>query len=598
MQKRNQQAHTMSSPEKKIDTQDNSESYMYYLPIEGFITDHQDRSQKIYLESGCGQSVINNLSLLKDPKPRNMSVKTFGNNDQITHHSTLNFFGFDIFPVSYAPQGQVNLISVSQLIDHGLKPIYKNDVFSIKCRNSIVATFQQDGNLHSTQSPTNVAWYSSPRSFISSKNCEVCCISKIERHPHKRSLPTTSSPFYKLYTDIFEINVPSKKGCRYILAIVDDFSRFNRIVFLKSIDQTGREIISFINKIRNKLNKDPAFLHSDQGGEFTSNSFLFTLKKEGVSIKQGAPHSPQTNGVAEQFNRSLLSKIRCLRNKLNIPVSYWDQAATHASLLLNNTPHWFLNMMTPANCLENHNSPIEPSLDFSRLISFGSKLNVKNKSPDSKVTGGSPPLCALTFERYSDLMRFLNIDNGRIKISRDYIPSINDKPVKVCKLTQSLPSETIQLTFPKPISSNITLSMDQIEVSDSTSNNAPHPVDNEFQLKAPGPKKKCKYVPYYKKASKDVSSSISTENVTEGSSRKKNNKTFLMDVIPYSQAINDPLEKQEWFNAMQKEFDSLMQHNTSELDPYPRNAKVIGGMWRLTKKQMNMAKCIAIRHVG
>ncbi|MBW0542895.1 hypothetical protein O181_082610 [Austropuccinia psidii MF-1] len=291
MPKGNQPAHAVLSPEETMDPQDNSESDTYYLPIEGFITDHQDRSQKIYLDSGCGRLAINNLSLLKDPKPRNMSVKTFGSNVQITHHGTLNFFVLNIFPVSYAPQGPVNLISVSQLIDHGLKPIYKNDVFLIKHGNSIVATFQQDGNLYSTRSPINGAWYSSPRtikdwhslyghpsdeylrhilkqnnlnqSFISSKNCEVCRVSKLEQHPHNRSLPTTPSPFYKLHTDILEINVPSKKGYYYILALVDDFSRFNRIVFRKSKDQPSSEIILFINEIRNKLNKVPAFLHSD-----------------------------------------------------------------------------------------------------------------------------------------------------------------------------------------------------------------------------------------------------------------------------------------------------------------------------------------------
>ncbi|MBW0542894.1 hypothetical protein O181_082609 [Austropuccinia psidii MF-1] len=238
----------------------------------------------------------------------------------------------------------------------------------------------------------------------------------------------------------------------------------------------------------------------------------------------------------------------------------------------------------------NHNSSIEPRLDFSHLISFGARVNVKNKFPDSKITSGSSPLCALTFEQYSDSMKFLNIDNGRIKISHDYVPSISNKPLKVCKPTQSLPSETVQLTLPKPILSNVTLSMDQIEVLDSTSDNAPHPVDIQVQLKAPDPKKTWKYIPYYKKASKDVSSYISTENIIEGSRRKKNDETFLMDVIPYSQAIHDPVDQQEWFSAMQKEFDSLMQHNTGELIPYPRNSKVIGGMWRLTKKKNEYGK--------
>ncbi|MBW0465582.1 hypothetical protein O181_005297 [Austropuccinia psidii MF-1] len=51
---RNQPAHAVSSPEETIDPQENSESDTYYLPIEGFITDHQDRSQKIYLDSRYG----------------------------------------------------------------------------------------------------------------------------------------------------------------------------------------------------------------------------------------------------------------------------------------------------------------------------------------------------------------------------------------------------------------------------------------------------------------------------------------------------------------------------------------------------------------
>ncbi|MBW0481647.1 hypothetical protein O181_021362 [Austropuccinia psidii MF-1] len=310
----------------------------------------------------------------------------------------------------------------------------------------------------------------------------------------------------------------SKPGYRYILALLDDFSRFNRIVFLKTKDQAGREIISFINKIRNKLNK-----------------------------------------------------ITCLLNQSNIPVSYWDQATAHASLLLNNNPHWFLNIITPAKCLENHNSPIEPHLNISQLISFGAKVSIKNESPDSKITGGSSPLHAFTFEQYSDSMKFLKIDNGRVKISPDYVPSVSDKPVQKRKPTQSLPSETVQITLPKPTSSSTTLPMDQIEVSTSTSNNAPHPEVNEVQPKGPGPKKTWEYVLYYKKDSKDVSISISTDNVIEGSRRKKNNGTFLMDVVPYSAAINHPLEQQEWFNVMQKEFDSLMQHNTSELVPYPKN---------------------------
>ncbi|MBW0551622.1 hypothetical protein O181_091337 [Austropuccinia psidii MF-1] len=52
--KRDQPEHIVSSPQETNDPQQKSESDTYYLPIKGFITDHQDRSQKIYLDSGCG----------------------------------------------------------------------------------------------------------------------------------------------------------------------------------------------------------------------------------------------------------------------------------------------------------------------------------------------------------------------------------------------------------------------------------------------------------------------------------------------------------------------------------------------------------------
>ncbi|MBW0519705.1 hypothetical protein O181_059420 [Austropuccinia psidii MF-1] len=220
--------------------------------------------------------------------------------------------------------------------------------------NSIVAKFQQDGNLYSTRSPTNIAWYSSPRV---TKDWPSLCghpSDKYLRHILKKNNINQSF-----------ISRKNCEGCRYVLALLDDSNRFNRIIFLKSKDQASREILTFINKIKNKFNKVPSYLHSDQGGEFMSNSFLSTLKQEGVSMEQGAPYSPQTNRVAEQFNRSLLSKRRCLLNQSNIPVSYWDQAATHASLLLNNTPHCFLNMMTLAKFLENNDAAIEPCLNFS-----------------------------------------------------------------------------------------------------------------------------------------------------------------------------------------------------------------------------------------
>ncbi|MBW0522421.1 hypothetical protein O181_062136 [Austropuccinia psidii MF-1] len=61
---------------------------------------------------------------------------------------------------------------------------------------------------------------------------------------------------------------------------------------------------------------------------------------------------------------------------------------------------------------------------------------------------------------------------------------------------------------------------------------------------------------------------------------------MLTDTVPYTQAITSMSEKTKWKEAMDNEFNSLMNHSTGELVPYPKNnEKVIGGMWCLTRKR-------------
>ncbi|MBW0572267.1 hypothetical protein O181_111982 [Austropuccinia psidii MF-1] len=58
---------------------------------------------------------------------------------------------------------------------------------------------------------------------------------------------------------------------------------------------------------------------------------------------------------------------------------------------------------------------------------------------------------------------------------------------------------------------------------------------------------------------------------------------MLADVVPYSKATSDPLECSHWKDAMKTKFESLMSHNTGTLVLYPKESKVIGGMWCLSK---------------
>ncbi|MBW0588087.1 hypothetical protein O181_127802 [Austropuccinia psidii MF-1] len=112
--------------------------------------------------------------------------------------------------------------------------------------------------------------------------------------------------------------------------------------------------------------------------------------------------------------------MRCLLGQSNIPISYWDEAAAHASLLLNLLPHKNLMMKTPASVLNKTNCSIEPEVDLKRLVPFGMKVTAKISNPSSKIEPQGEILRALTFEKYSDGLRLLNLETSKIRVSRDY----------------------------------------------------------------------------------------------------------------------------------------------------------------------------------
>ncbi|MBW0461712.1 hypothetical protein O181_001427 [Austropuccinia psidii MF-1] len=69
--------------------------------------------------------------------------------------------GIKIIPVYYAPSGPVNLLSVSQLLDHGIQPVIKNDCFLLKKEQTIVAAFKREGNLFVSKIEVNKTFFTS-----------------------------------------------------------------------------------------------------------------------------------------------------------------------------------------------------------------------------------------------------------------------------------------------------------------------------------------------------------------------------------------------------------------------------------------------------
>nr|GEW00546.1 retrovirus-related Pol polyprotein from transposon TNT 1-94 [Tanacetum cinerariifolium] len=84
--------------------------------------------------------------------------------------------------------------------------------------------------------------------------CSACQLGKSKKHTHKPKTEDTNLEVLNTLHDLCGLmRVQTINGKKYILVIVDDYSRFTWVKFLRSKDETPEVIIKFIQQIQNDV---------------------------------------------------------------------------------------------------------------------------------------------------------------------------------------------------------------------------------------------------------------------------------------------------------------------------------------------------------
>ncbi|CAI7805013.1 unnamed protein product, partial [Closterium sp. NIES-53] len=125
--------------------------------------------------------------------------------------------------------------------------------------------------------------------------------------PHSSSFPLTTAPLQTLRMDVWgPARVVGQSRERYFLLVVDDYTRYTTVFPLRSKGQVVDVLIPWIRNVRLQLREHfgqdlPVLrLHSDRGGEFSSNLLREFCRGEGILRTFTLPESPQQNGIAER----------------------------------------------------------------------------------------------------------------------------------------------------------------------------------------------------------------------------------------------------------------------------------------------------------
>ena len=175
------------------------------------------------------------------------------------------------------------------------------------------------------------------------KACPSCNQLKPRFCRNEGQLIKATSPFERLNID-FKGPLPSSTRNRFLLTIVDEFSRFP-FAFPCS-DMSTPTVIKVLSNVFS-LFGTPAYIHSDRGASFMSHELKSFLTSLGVATSRTTAYNPQGNGQVERYNGIVWKTILLALNSKGLGTERWEetlQPALHSirSLLCtatNVTPH-------------------------------------------------------------------------------------------------------------------------------------------------------------------------------------------------------------------------------------------------------------------
>ncbi|GJS73387.1 retrovirus-related pol polyprotein from transposon TNT 1-94 [Tanacetum coccineum] len=120
-------------------------------------------------------------------------------------------------------------------------------------------------------------------------------------------VPSTESKLELLHMDLCgPMRVVSINGKKYILVIVDDYSRFTWIYFLRTKDEAPDMIINFVNQVQRNLKAQILMIRTDNGTEFKNEKLWELFEKLGIVHQTSVARTPQQNGVVKRQTRTLV----------------------------------------------------------------------------------------------------------------------------------------------------------------------------------------------------------------------------------------------------------------------------------------------------
>nr|GEU99103.1 reverse transcriptase domain-containing protein [Tanacetum cinerariifolium] len=172
------------------------------------------------------------------------------------------------------------------------------------------------------------------------------------------------------------MHVERIKEKKYILVIVDDYSRFTWVKFLRSKDEAPDFIIKFLKMIQVRLNATVKNIHIDNGTKFVNQTLRSYYEDVIIYHETSVARTLQQNNVVKRRNLTLLEAARTMLIYAKALLFLWVEAVSTACYTHNCSLICLRHGKTPYELLYDRKP------DISYLYVFGALCYPTNDSED------------------------------------------------------------------------------------------------------------------------------------------------------------------------------------------------------------------------
>jgi hypothetical protein len=170
-----------------------------------------------------------------------------------------------------------------------------------------------------------------PNAFGNLSPCIPCIQGKMTRASHPAHSQPAPTLLHCISSDVMgPMRVPTYTGDVYNLCVIDAHSSYGVVCQMKAKSQSLSNVQTIIPFLETQSGCRVKRFRSDRGGEFVSGDSGAYFASKGIIQEVTSAYTPEQNGRAERFNRSLMERARTLLVASGLPMAVWGEALHYA----------------------------------------------------------------------------------------------------------------------------------------------------------------------------------------------------------------------------------------------------------------------------